>query len=158
MEEKDPLTYKQIREILAYIQRVHHEAAKCCMEISSDAGERPRLMADLFRQHEETLEQHLKSLEKEPCRSILDMWVQYVPVREIEKKLNAFRSENIRSAHSIETLNRCIELQQEIVECFRQMVESKETHRAEAFLGKIYDFEESILKKMSMASTMQQDA
>jgi len=158
MEEKDPLTYKQIREILAYIQQIHHEAAKCCMEMSSGADERPRLMADLFRRHEETLEQHLKSFGKEQYSSILDMWMQYVPVREIEKKLKAFRSENARSAHSIETLNRCIELQQEIVECFRQMAESKEAPRAEAFLGKIHDFEESILKEMSMASTMQQDA
>lgn len=153
------MTYKQLREVLGAVQRVHAEAAGCCTDVRDTPDERLRLLADFFRRQEDALGQRLTTSgppEAPEMPDVLDTWVQFVPTKRIDDALTALCAARDRGASA--TLKRCLDLQGEIVEFFRQLAENLDAPRAREMLRDLAESEHSGLRQLGLADTMQKDA
>ncbi len=150
------MTYRTIREIIHHVRTIHLEAAKQCSEADYSRDERLQLLAKLFRRQETALANTLQEYSEVGQRDVLETWIQFVPTDETDQALEALRESTDKSTDTI--VRRCLELQEQIVEFFRQLAESSGVPEAQRVLENLAELEHGALQELRMSYATKDDA
>ncbi len=150
------MTYRTIREIIDHVRTIHIEAAKQCEEADYSRDARLQLLAKLFRRQETALANTLQEYSEVGQLDVLETWIQFVPTDETHQALEALRESSGESTDA--TVRRCLELQEKIVDFFRQLAEFSGAPDAQEVLGNLAELEQGALKEMGMGDAWKDDA
>ena len=138
------------------IKQIHHQAAACCAEGTHSSDERLNLLADFFRQWEERLESYVDSLERGEQKAILGTWVQFAPTEGIDNALSSLRRTKCHETGVF--VDRCFELQNEIVTLLEELANSLEAPKVRELLLDLAKFEQHAARNLGLAEVMGRDA
>jgi hypothetical protein len=157
MPKEQSRTYQPLRDIFDHIAHVHHHAAECCAKVAHGPDEQVQVLADFFRQREETFGTYSKSLEGGQQTAVLDTWLQYVPTQDLVEALTALRAaRNQKDSNAIFT--KCLELQGKIVALLKQLAANLHAPTVRDVLQNLAVSEEAALKPLETAKVTQDDA
>lgn len=99
------MTFTRLQDVFDKIRQAHEEAAKCCREAMQSTDARVRLLADYFRDREVVLTRTLRMLESSKDENLLDTWVQYASLKEMDDALAKLRQIPVQDGSAI--TNQC---------------------------------------------------
>ena len=135
---------------------MHHEAAACCAEAADSSDERLNLLVDFFRQWEERLASFLESLGAIDQKAILDTWVQFAPTDGVDDAISSLRRAQRHGPGAL--VERCFELQGEIVTLLKQLADSLHAPKLRQLLLALVEFEEEAARNLAFAELTQREA
>ncbi len=149
------MAYAQLREVFHKIHRAHRDAARCCAGLTDESDSRLALLAEIFRKRERDFARRLKAFEDSEHASLVETWIQYVPFEGVEDALTALQAESDRASST--TLEKCLELQQQLARFLRELAENRSAPQVEEFLQSLADAEENAARALGAAIVTEND-
>jgi hypothetical protein len=146
----------QLHSIFDAIKQMHHQAAVCCAAGAHSPDTRLNLLADFFRHCEEQLEDYVASLESGEQQAILNTWVRFAPTAGIDNALSSLHRSRCRDTGVF--VDRCFELQEEIVSVLEELANDVELPKARQLLLDAAKFEQQAAKLLGSAELTEYDA
>ncbi len=150
------MTFTRLQDVFDKIRQAHEEAAKCCREAMQSTDARVRLLADYFRDREVVLTRTLRMLESSKDENLLDTWVQYASLKEMDDALAKLRQIPVQDGSAI--TNQALVLQNEIISLFEQLASNDLVPPIREVLLQMAEQERAAARELGLAETMQDDA
>jgi hypothetical protein len=97
-ETKAVKTYRQLSDVLQYVQAVHRRVDRVCGAVGPRLdGDPPRALMMYFRKLEADCEQTLHTAANEQPAEVLETWIQYMPTHAAERELGKKLSKTLWS-------------------------------------------------------------
>lgn len=149
MTERLPLSYKQIKDILNVLQRVHAKMGTICKAAGVAMGEtKVGLLLDTLAQRQQQSAEFIDASQNSAEDKVLETWIQFVPIERVEQLLHEMQANAIRAEDLPEYV---LKTQQEIAELIPTVQDEPASERVKEFLQSLADREYAEAKHSSGA-------
>ncbi|MFW5645388.1 MAG: hypothetical protein ACOCZL_05705 [Bacteroidota bacterium] len=140
-------SYKQVREILAYIRLFHVQMREFYHRLhKKDEQQRIKIILDFLCRHEKHREETLAQYEAETSKKILDTWFQYIPEHTVSECLEDTEIQANMSVDDV--IGIALDLDNCIIETYMALIEETDVDEVKEVFSKLLKRLESEKKNL----------
>jgi hypothetical protein len=96
---KQPRSYQKVGDVMAALERCHARAGKICRQSAAQwRGTRTEFVLNALAKQQSNLAEVVTAWRANADANVLNAWIQFVPLEEIEKDLYALQAESLPPA------------------------------------------------------------
>ena len=135
------MAYAQVAEILDYALKLQKRVASVCNQRSSTiADEQSKALFERLCHHEKNMQAYLKTYTSEATDGVLDTWIQYSGMEEIDAALEEINAARDGPAEVL--LERILSADRHLQELYRLVAEQANAPRVNEFFDTLLEMED----------------